>query len=81
MPLVHSCASESWGRGGPPCSVSGSFLVMGITGTGLLSGFLLVKLVDFSGSVTFRHSVLSCYDDNPLIVHLYDNLRGYKKAK
>lgn len=54
---------------------------MGITGTGLLSGFFLVKLVDFSGSVTFRHSVLSCYDDNPLIVHLYDNLRGYKKAK
>lgn len=47
----------------------------------VLSSFLLVKLVDFSGGVTFGHIVLSCYDDSPLIVHLYGSLRGYEKAK
>lgn len=54
--------SESWGRGGPPCSVSAihSFVVKGVTRSELLSSFFLVKLVDFSGDVTFGDDILGC---------------------
>ncbi|KAJ7402916.1 hypothetical protein BTVI_82352 [Pitangus sulphuratus] len=37
--------------------------------------------LDFAGSITFGHIILNRNDDNPLIVGLYFNLRGYKKAK
>lgn len=54
---------------------------MGITGTGAPYSFLVVKLVDFSEGLTFGHTVLSHCDDNPLIFHLYGNLKGYEEAK
>lgn len=54
---------------------------MGIAGRLFLSSFLLVKLVDFSGGVTFGHIILSRCDDSPLTVHLYGSLRGFEKAK
>lgn len=54
-------------------SATHSFLVMGVTGSSLLSRFFLVKLMDFSRDVIFGHVILGCCDFGHVILSGFDD--------